>query len=583
MTTIETILETELIIDGFVVKAKDMPVEKQVEYLIDEHFDVFRSDESKLWRMQHLYYIITKDGEKALFKLNEAQLDFVNRYILPGYQKIIVLKARQLGFTTLVALWFLDEIIFHPNRESLQIAHTQKDAGELFNRKVKYAIRNFCPAFKDLLDMSADTKTTVEFAYGDGSRSKFNVSNSGRSGTFHYLHVSELAKLSKLFPSRADEVVTGTLPSVPKNDKTLTIIESTAEGVTGLFYDMYMQSYKRRDIITPKHTVAEYKPVFYNWTWDKDQIKQAARNGCIPVSEMEESEIDWADFKQEHSLSDEEINYYYIKWIEAGRDINKLNQEFPTTEMDAFISTGANFFSTKKIFKELEKLQNEEPEQMTYEWDGTKFTESGKPYSEKFEGLIIFEHPQQGKNYVLGGDVAEGLLTGDWSTATVLGMDKMPKAIYRGHVDPDDYTNIVEYLGKMYNTALLAIEFNKDGNWVNTELNRRAYPNMYLRTQFDDLTQTVSTNFGWLTNKKTRDVALGEMKAFFNNITNFPFKIILDEMVSFVRDKRGKPQAQSGKHDDVIMATAIAYGVLQGKVEQKNVDKTQTFSKLIWG
>lgn len=582
MTTIESLLETELLIDGYAMKAKEMPIEKQIEYLIDEHFDVFRSDESKLWRMQNLYYIITKDGEKSLFKFNPAQMDFVERYVLPGYQKIIVLKARQLGFTTLIALWFLDEIIFHPNRESLQIAHTQKDAGELFNRKIKYAIRNFCPAMKELVDMSADTKTTVEFSYGDGSRSKFNVANSGRSGTFHYLHISELAKLSKLFPSRADEVVTGTLPSVPKNEKTLVVIESTAEGVTGLFYDMYMQSYKRRDIIKPMHTVAEYKPVFYNWTWDKDQIEEATRNGCIPIKEMEESEIDWADFQKEYELSDKEITYYYIKWIEAGRDINKLNQEFPTTEMEAFISTGANYFSTKKIFKELEKLQSEEERYSTYEWDGTQFVESDKLYSDKFEGLIIYEHPQQGKNYVVGGDVAEGLMTGDWSTATVLGMDKMPKAVYRGHVDPDDYTNLVEALGKMYNTALLAIEFNKDGNWVNTELNRRGYTNMYLRTQFDDITQTVSTNFGWLTNKKTRDVALGEMKAFFNSCVNFPFKIILDEMVNFVRDKRGKPQAQSGKHDDVLISSAIAYGVLQGKVEQKVTDTTKLFSDLIW-
>ena len=166
------------------------------------------------------------------------------------------------------------------------------------------------------------------------------------------------------------------------------------------------------------HTVAEYKPVFYNWTWDKDQIEQATRNGCIPIKEMEESEIDWADFQKEYSLTDKEITYYYIKWIEAGRDINKFNQEFPTTEMDAFISTGANFFSTKKIFKELEKLQSEEPEQFYFEWDGTSFVETDKSYSDKFEGLIVFEHPQQGKNYVLGGDVAEGLMTGDWSTAT---------------------------------------------------------------------------------------------------------------------------------------------------------------------
>lgn len=328
--------------------------------------------------------------------------------------------------------------------------------------------------------------------------------------------------------------------------------------------------------------MAEYKPVFYNWTWDKDQIRQATRNGCIPIKDMEESEIDWADFKLEHNLTDEEITYYYIKWIEAGRDINKLNQEFPTTEMEAFISTGANFFSTKKIFKELEKLELGETNYQTYAYENKLFVEHGSDYSDKFEGLVVFEEPEPGRHYVIGGDVAEGLMSGDWSTCAVVGMDKKIKAIYRGHVDPDEYTDIIETLGKKYNTALLAVEFNKDGNWVNTELNLRNYPNMYFRTQFDDITQTVSKNYGWITNKKTRDIALGEFKSHFNSCTEFPYKIILDEMVNFVRDKRGKPQAQSGKHDDVIMAVAIAFGVLQGKVENIQEKKNVTFSDLIW-
>lgn len=578
---VEELLNIKLLINEQTVLVKELPVEDQIDYLIDEHFDVFRSDVFKTWRVQNCYSVSNKDSQKVLFSFNKAQQHFVENVLLKGFRKVIVLKSRQLGFTTLVAIWFLDEVIFNPNKNALQVAHTQKDGSELFNNKVAYAVRNLCPAMLNLLDIQQNRANKVQFSYPDGSTSSLSVSNSGRSGTYSLLHLSELAKLSKLYPQRADEVVTGTLPAVPATNS-LVIIESTAEGVVGLFYEKYMTAYKRRDKITPQHTVAEFYPVFYNWTWDVEQIEKTCSQGIIRVDQMEESEIDWASYQKEYNLSDKEMTFYYTKWIGAERDVNKLNQEFPTTEMDAFISTGANFFSTKKIFKELEKLQETEPEYKTYDWNGAAFVETEKTYSDKFEGLIIFTEPQPGKHYAVGGDVAEGLQTGDYSTAVVLGMDKQPKAVYKGHIEPDEYSKMVYALGVMYNKALMGVEFNKDGNWVNTELVRLQYPNMYLRTSFDDITQTMTRSYGWITNKQTRDIALGEFKSFFNSCADFPYKIILDEMVTFVRDKRGKPQAQHKAHDDIIMAAGIAYGMLAGKVESIKVETKSEFGKLLW-
>src|ERR1035437_3681141 len=107
----------------------------------------------KRWRMKNLYWIITKDGTKELFSMNRAQRDFFENYLNPdepskNYHRHIILKSRQLGFTTFIDLYILDEILFNTNREGLIIAHKVEDAREIFDRKIDFAIRNMADEIK---------------------------------------------------------------------------------------------------------------------------------------------------------------------------------------------------------------------------------------------------------------------------------------------------------------------------------------------------------------------------------------------------------------------------------------------------
>jgi hypothetical protein len=354
MHTIESLLENEY--NG--VKIKTLPLQDQLDYLTSEHFVSFVHDSNQKWRLQHLYYIMTKEGTKELFKMNAAQEHFYDNYLAKGYRKIVILKARQLGFTTLISLYLLDKVIFKPNNEALQIAHTQKDATEIFNRKIIFSIKNLSPYVKDLMTISQAKSNRQQFSYPDSEGgehvSAISVSNSGRSGTFSVgVHISELAKLAKLYPGRAEEIVTGTLPAVPVTGQA--IIESTAEGATGLFYEIFMGSWKMRDTITVPMSKAHFKPAFYNWTWDKREIENAAHDGIITHQEMEECEINWKEYQEENELSDKELNFYYLKWINASKDIDKLHQEFPTHPMEAFLSTGSPYFNSKKVSTMLDK------------------------------------------------------------------------------------------------------------------------------------------------------------------------------------------------------------------------------------
>jgi hypothetical protein len=135
------------------------------------------------------------------FVPNTAQLRFLDDL----HSLNLILKARQLGFTTLCCLVYLDACVFGPHTRAGVIAHRLEDAKVIFRDKIKFpydrldeGIRAAVPAVQD----SADTLTF-------GNNSSLRVSTSMRSGTLQYLHVSEFGKICAQFPDKAREIVTG--------------------------------------------------------------------------------------------------------------------------------------------------------------------------------------------------------------------------------------------------------------------------------------------------------------------------------------------------------------------------------------
>jgi len=290
----------------------------------------------------------------------------------------------------------------------------------------------------------------------------------------------------------------------------------------------------------------------------------------IPVKDMKISEIDWESYQKEHNLNDTEITYYYMKWLQFGGSnspdaIKSLMQEYPTTQEEAFLSTGQTYFSTAKASKLLQVAVKGEKGELTIDGKGevTFNTCSGG-------NLEIFNHPEVGTKYVVGGDTSEGLAHGDRQVLYIIN-HKTEKcdAIYRSQVPPDELADEAYKVGKYFNWALLGIEVNKDGLWVNDALEKKGYINLYYRKSFDDITQKVTKFFGWKTTSATRPFALAALKAvFFRLESGFPAQI-LEEMFTFIRNMKGKAEAMDKKFDDVIMAASIGYAILQ---EQGNYE-----------
>lgn len=547
----------------------------------------------KRWRMKSLYWIVTKDGTKSLFQMNRAQLHFFENFLNPTdptkfFYRHIILKARQLGFTTFIDIWMLDEILFNTNREALVIAHAVKDATEIFDRKIDYAVRNMIDeikqgAFKLNKNSARKIQVIIEEGEEKGATSSIAVSNSGRSGTFHYVHISEFAKLCLAYPKVATEVETGTFPAVPFDGSIF--IESTAEGMAGRFYELFTEAWPKRNTITTMRSRVMFVPHFYNWQYDDSEMAKITE--IIPVAEMELCEIDWVEYQQLHNLSNLEITYYYMKWLQLGGKnstdaVNKLHQEFPTTWEEAFLSTGQAYFPAAKVLQMLEKSKRGVKGELSANQKGDvgfQETSAGE--------LEIFEKPEKGMRYIIGGDTSEGLAHGDKQVLYVL-KHKTEEcvALYRSNVPPDELITAAYLLGKYYNWALLAVESNKDGLWVNDGLDKLGYVNLFYRRIFDDITKNTTKLFGWKTTSATRPFSLASLKSYFlKKDQGFP-REILEEMTTFLRNAKGRPEALAKKHDDCIMAAAIAYAVLQeqGKyVGVESGDEGHSHMKMLFG
>ena len=521
----------------------------------------------KLWRLNNLYWIVTKDGKKEVFSMNRAQKDFFDKYLnLPNpYHRHVILKSRQLGFTTFIDIFILDEILFSTNKDAIIIAHKVQDATEIFDKKIDFALRNMAEDVKGAffkLNRNSARKVQVTIDYGPdiGSTSSIAVAVSGRSGTYHLVHVSEFAKMCVLYPKRADEVEAGTFPTVPFDG--YIFVESTAEGMAGRFYEMFQENWLTRDKINPLISQVQFMPHFYNWQYDDMEMKKIYEP--IPTGKMEECEIPWSEYQKEYGLTDIEITYYYMKWLQFGGTnspdaVKKLKQEYPTTPEEAFLSTGQTYFPTAKVASLLQNAKQGVRGEMI------KNDKGDIVFQEISTGqLEVFNKPKIGCRYIVSGDTSEGLVHGDAQVLYVINhQTEECDAVYRSQVAPDELVTVAYDLGKYYNWALLGIEVNKDGLWVNDALEKLGYINLYYRKVFDDITQKVTKYFGWKTTSATRPFALAALKAvFLRKNTGFP-TALLNEMFTFIRNAKGRPEAMDKKHDDVVMAAAIGYTLLQ--------------------
>ncbi len=226
---------------------------------------------------------------------------------------------------------------------------------------------------------------------------------------------------------------------------------------------------------------------------------------------------------------------------------------------------GKTFFNAEKISKRITQLKEPiKKGSFIYKYDGLKITNI--KFIEEDDGFIdIYELPKEFYPYILSGDTAgEG---SDYYTGHILdNTNGKQVAKLRKQFDADEYTRQMYCLGIYYNTALIGIETNFD-TFPIKELIRLKYPKQFVREKEDTYTNKHDKSFGFRTDKITRPLILSTLQSIINdNIELINDKETLEEMLTFVRNEKGRPEAQQGCHDDLIMALAIAYYI---RIQQK--------------
>ena len=194
----------------------------------------------------------------------------------------------------------------------------------------------------------------------------------------------------------------------------------------------------------------------------------------------------------------------------------------------------------------------------------------GPLYTENISGgiLSVWEEPKEGTTYIVGADPAEGLAHGDNSSATILRRDtdrlKMVCS-YVGIIDPDTFGAELVSLALWYNSAWVICESNNHGLTTITTMQKKGFVNLYAGKSLEDLAGvSESRKMGWHTNAISRQTLVDAMCSVVRekNI-DIPDDQTIDEMSTFIIDKKGKAQAQAGVKDDRVFSLGLA---IQGHI-----------------
>lgn len=443
----------------------------------------------KLYRLNNLYHIRNKDGAVVRFELNNEQ----EYYITNRHYRNVNLKARQLGFTTIAVIDALDDCLFNEYFEAGIIADDLDNASKIFE-KAKLAFE-FLPEWLKK-HRKPTTDKVGEYRFPNGS--VFSVDTSFRGGTLSRLHVSELGKISKKWPEKAKEIVTGAFEAVPKNG--YIDIESTAEGVGGAFYDICQEA-------IPKDSSGlkslEFKFFFFPW-WKNYEYQES---GKVEFSKELTDYFEYLQKEQSIPLTTEQKNWYALKKQSLK---GEMAQEYPSYPEEAFLASGRPVFNQQKIASELKRVKEASFKLKT-------FVIKDMEENEHTVQVKIFKDVETGKAYSVGGDPAEGLESGDNSALSVLNKDFDQCAAYAGKLDPDLFGALLVEVSKYFNNALLAWEQNNHGHAVESSVRLRKYYNVYRRKSKETIGEKIKDQIGWLNTVKSKMEMLDELKESFRD------------------------------------------------------------------
>lgn len=487
------------------------------------------------WRLSHLYQIRTKLAQKQVFPPNDVQLQIM-RY-LPLWNKFLILKARQMGISTLFLLWHLDATLFTPNTTTAIIAHRRDSLKYLF-RIIRLAYRS-CPDAIRLADGRIWRKPQASFdnaneLYFKDLESTIYVALEVRSDTVHRCHVSEAHHIQD-----AENSLAATMGALVPNG--IITMETTANGMAGVFHDLWTEA---------EAGEGDFLSLFYGYQHHPDYRLPVPPD--FVLTPEEEKYLAIAD-----GMTKEALAWRRSKMKEPGmRQLFK--QEFPATAQEAFLTSGRSPFDREKVS----------------DWP------IRQPIDSQMEGrLLYWIKPIKDRRYIVAVDCASGAGEEkhdgdrdngtDYSAIMVIDCETLQLAArFRGKWPYPKLHQIVYKLGREYNDAYIAIESEGHGLTVinnlveNLHIEDEPYPQwmIHTTTTIDKKTKQPVQKWGWITSGKTKPLIIDHLAGLVDDEELKIYdKVIQSEFMRFIINEKGLYEAMEGFHDDTVMAAAIGY------------------------
>ena len=510
--------------------------DKQASY--KEDFAGFAKDHIK---------IITKDATEGFvpFIFNRPQQIITEKldeqYRSTGKIRAIVLKARQQGISTYCASRVFWKTYYQAYTRSVVMAHDASTSDNLFNMSRNIIDRmdeDMRPVFRK------SNSKEIQFEHNGAGYRLYTAGSpeAGRGTTPTILHASEVA-----FWNYDEKILAGLFNGLSQASGTEVILESTANGAQGEFYRLWQGAVAGEN---------EYIPIFIPWFETPEYSRDIPEDMKFITDEYE----DW--LIKEFNLTKAQLYWRRLKVAEGG--MRKFQQEYPAIAEEAFLVSGSNVFDPAVTLR----MEHEEP-LATRRFDDSQ----GTFELDKNGELQVWIPPKFDKRYIIGVDVALGA-NQDYSVATVFDNERKLQALYRTNtIDPGTFGDIMFYLGRYYNNALMAVESNSIGNTTLDRLMQMSYLNLYYEHKVAAMRMEEGTRIGFRTTGSSKPRIIGALKRLVEDgDIRLPSSIVIQELKDYVSTEAGKTEAISGKHDDCVMSIAIAMEALRTNWDKLTTD-----------
>lgn len=511
---------------------------------------------------QNSLAIRTKEGAIALLKLKPAQrrlLAEIDRQLSTrGYVRIVILKGRQMGLSTFVGGWMYWWVSQRQAQKALVVTHEAKATKTLFAMT-----KRFHEKMPDILKPHTAYSNAQELVF-DILDSAYSLATAGsesvgRSETITVAHLSEVAFWDKRIAQTNFSGLMDTVPTVPG---TAVFIESTANGVSGVFYEQWQNACGFGRDEKGNKIDSDFVPVFLPW-FIEDGYSLPVPAGFIKSPAERELMTKYGD----EGLTEGHLVFRRMRISEKGEDL--FRQEYPNFAEEAFLTSGRPVFNLDRL-EEMLRAARDPIARKTLLPAGRKGKLDAWEWEDHHNGeLQCFLPFDEAETYYIGADVGGGVKK-DFSVAQVLDSKRRQAAVWRSdRKDADFFGTVLAYLGRFFNDAYIICERNNHGILTNRVLSKdEEYANVYTELVVDKVSDAETQQIGFFTSEKSKPFIIGKLRA---NIRNRELEIYdrdtIKELRTYVITESGKMAADGTEHDDCVISLALADHVNEGSYE----------------